>query len=338
MTSNASSNDETALHAPTAPGTTGAVRPLVSVVIACFNAERTLGETLASVAAQTLGDLEVFVVDDGSSDASRDIASRWAVADSRFHLVTMPRNGGPSLARRAGVERSAAPYVAFLDADDLWTPEHLAHHVAALRANEGLGVSFSPCAYIDDAGRPSGAGSRVHDGAVVAAELLSSNPTTTCSSLVVRRAVLDEVGHFRSDMTHAEDQEWLFRVVRAGWEVRGIKARTVAYRRSHTGLSADTTRMERGWRQFVDIARAGAPDVVAPALPGATAAMHFYWARQCAAAGSRRQVQRHLVEGLRASPSSALGAPGTAMFLAGASLSPFLAMRVADLARSASRG
>lgn len=320
-----------------AAGPATMLAPAVSVVIACYNAARTLEATLASVAGQSFGDFEVIIVDDGSKDGSQALAREWADADSRFRLLLSARNQGPSLARKSGVEQSRAGIIAFLDADDIWSPEHLALHVAALRANPDTGVSFSPCAYIDGSGQPAGGGSRILAEDVTAAELLGSNPTTTCSALVVHRAVFDEAGHFRSDMTHAEDQEWLFRVACSGWAIRPIAERTVAYRRAATGLSADTRKMEAGWHQLVASARTLAPQIVSQALPRATASMHFYWARQAAVGGSAQQVRRHFLHGLRSWLPSAVAMPGTAVYLAGACVSPSLAARLAAIARSAQR-
>jgi CDP-glycerol glycerophosphotransferase len=96
--------------------------PLISVVVPFHNNEDLLGDCLRSIAAQTLGDLEVIMVDDGSTDGSAEVARRQAEADPRFTLVSV-LNGGPGFARNRGVEQVSGEFLAFVDADDL-LPSH----------------------------------------------------------------------------------------------------------------------------------------------------------------------------------------------------------------------
>lgn len=98
---------------------------LVSVVIPCYNAAKTLASTLESVLAQSYRPIEVVVVDDGSSDESVAIARSFAPAVT----VVVQKNGGPASARNEGIRRCRGEYIAFVDADDLWFPEKLAVQV-----------------------------------------------------------------------------------------------------------------------------------------------------------------------------------------------------------------
>ncbi|MEO0525281.1 MAG: glycosyltransferase family 2 protein [Pseudomonadota bacterium] len=95
--------------------------PLVSVIIPAFNAEKTLQATLDSVCAQTHGNLEIFVVDDGSRDRTLGIAKAGASKDSRIRVISQ-ENCGVASARNAALERAQGDYVAWIDADDLWHP------------------------------------------------------------------------------------------------------------------------------------------------------------------------------------------------------------------------
>jgi len=92
--------------------------PRISVVVAFFNNEDDLGDCLDSIAAQSFGDLEVIMVDDGSSDHSAQIARAKAAADPRFTLL-QPGHGGPGGARNRGVERARGEFLAFVDGDDM---------------------------------------------------------------------------------------------------------------------------------------------------------------------------------------------------------------------------
>lgn len=99
-----------------------------SVVVALFNKQAFVAETLRTVLNQTFTDFEIICVDDGSTDES---ASRvLALADSRIILIHQP-NAGVSAARNAGIKRARGEWVAFLDADDLWAPDYLAEQYSA---------------------------------------------------------------------------------------------------------------------------------------------------------------------------------------------------------------
>src|SRR5262245_3610063 len=100
--------------------------PGLTVVTAAFNAVATIGDTLASIAAQTLPPDAVIVVDDGSTD---DTA---AVARAAGATVISTANAGAASARNTGVAASRTPWVAFVDADDVWTPDKLERQVAAM--------------------------------------------------------------------------------------------------------------------------------------------------------------------------------------------------------------
>ena len=103
-----------------------------SVVIPAFNAARTLAETLDSVMCQTLPAFEVIVVDDGSRDATVDVARGF----SGVRVISQP-NAGPGPAQNAGIAAATGEFCAFIDADDLWTPGAIAAQTAALERNAG---------------------------------------------------------------------------------------------------------------------------------------------------------------------------------------------------------
>src|SRR5580658_9572927 len=90
--------------------------PRISVVVPFYNNGDVLADCLQSIASQTFGDLEVIMVDDGSTDDGPQIARDLAAADPRFTLLTVP-NGGPGFARNQGVQRASGEFLAFVDGD-----------------------------------------------------------------------------------------------------------------------------------------------------------------------------------------------------------------------------
>lgn len=103
--------------------------PLVSIITPVYNAARWLPETVAAVRAQTLTDWEQILVDDGSTDASRELIEAAAAEDPRFRLLRTSGREGPAIARNLALDAARGRFIAFLDADDLWHPEKLARSV-----------------------------------------------------------------------------------------------------------------------------------------------------------------------------------------------------------------
>jgi len=118
-------------------------RSAVSVVLPAYNAARTLAGSIASVRAQTWSDWELIVVDDGSRDATAELAQELGRLDRRIRLIRQ-RNRGVSAARNAGIDAARGRYLAFLDADDRWLPRKLARQLEFMQS---IDSPFSATAY-----------------------------------------------------------------------------------------------------------------------------------------------------------------------------------------------
>lgn len=107
--------------------------PTVSIVLTSYNAERYLSSTIESVIAQSYSDWRLLVIDDCSTDRTRDIVSKYVDNDTRIQLHVLEKNsGGPALPRNVGVRLAKTPWIAFLDADDIWHPKKLEKQMEAL--------------------------------------------------------------------------------------------------------------------------------------------------------------------------------------------------------------
>jgi glycosyltransferase involved in cell wall biosynthesis len=149
--------------------------PAVSVVTPVWNAEGTLGEAVASLRAQTRGDWEMLLVDDGSTDGSRALAERLAAGEPRIRLLGWPDNRGAAAARNAGIRAARGRFIAFLDADDLWWPQKLAVQIGYM---EATGAPFTFAAVRPDRrrGPPLGRGARPRPGRPRAAAARQRHP------------------------------------------------------------------------------------------------------------------------------------------------------------------
>ncbi|HUC56199.1 MAG TPA: bifunctional glycosyltransferase family 2 protein/CDP-glycerol:glycerophosphate glycerophosphotransferase [Streptosporangiaceae bacterium] len=140
-------------------------KPTISVVVPFYNNVDLLGACLTSIAAQTMRDLQVIMVDDGSTDGSAAVAAAQAGADERFTLVRVP-NGGPGSARNHGIAAAEGEYLAFVDADDLLPPDAYATLLATLERTGSDFVSGGVLRLTAEGLVPSG----LHDQAIRAAK------------------------------------------------------------------------------------------------------------------------------------------------------------------------
>lgn len=109
--------------------------PAISVIIPVYNAEKHLVECLDSVCNQTLKDIEIICVNDGSTDSSPLILAKYAKDDSRIQLITQ-QNSGPGCARNRGISVAQGEYLAFIDSDDYWDPELLEKVYSKIKADD----------------------------------------------------------------------------------------------------------------------------------------------------------------------------------------------------------
>ena len=253
--------------------------PSISVVIPMYNSAGTIRQTIASVMTQTFRDFEIIAIDDGSHDLSAEIVESIAKWDVRIRLICKTNNGA-SAARNSGIRAARGCLVALLDADDIWAPDHLETHYNHFRANPSLGVSFSPVQFINADGTATNERSRPKLFGFKPSDLLSTNPCTTCSTMVVRHIAFHDIGMFQEQLMRAEDQEWLFRVSLSHWQIRGIDRPLVYYRNSPAGLSSDLEGMFAGFAAMLNFARHSAPEIVDQCGSLAAARMLRYLARR----------------------------------------------------------
>ncbi len=233
--------------------------PRFSVVIPAFNAERSVAATIRSVLAQTEKDLELIVVDDGSSDRTPEVVAELQ-ADPRVSLVHQD-NQGTAAARNTGIARARAAYVSFLDNDDLWMPTYLAEMGAALDRRPDAGFAYCDAWGLDDATgrvhgfseleryRPAPPESATHERLLVA--LVSEN--FVMSSTTVRREALDQVSGFDPTVRGTDDYDLWLRIALQGWAaVRGGSDPLLLQRGRSDSQSKDLRMMDDGMRTMLE--------------------------------------------------------------------------------------
>lgn len=177
------------------------------------NGERYLREALDSVLEQTLGDWQLLVVDDGSTDATSSILDNYARCDSRIMIERQPFQGQIKALVR-GLALVGGDYVARLDADDVMLPERLARQVEFMDRHPEVGLVGSAAELIDEHSRPFGRIRPPAEDAALRRVLIQRNPFIH-SSVFIRRSVLSLVGVYDSNLRDTEDYDLWLRIAQA---------------------------------------------------------------------------------------------------------------------------
>jgi len=253
----------TAIPSPI-PSKPAAKPPQVSIVIPAYNAAAYIAGTLDSVFAQTFADFEVVLVNDGSPDTDR-LEPELQPYLSRIRYFKQA-NRGPSAARNLGIREARGSYIAFLDADDLWLPQHLSRQVERLEKlekndekNKKLGLVYSDALHLRGDALIGTAFERVpQSGEVNLPSLLSEQCTINTSSVVVLRSALLEAGLFDESMSYCEDFDLWLRLAAIGTGMEYVREVQVGHRVGN-GLAASRELMKRGRvRAYQKFAASGA--------------------------------------------------------------------------------
>ena len=230
--------------------------PAVSVIISAYNGERYIRQALERALAQTFGDFEVLVIDDGSIDASAAIAQEFAARDPRVECIRQA-NMGLVGARNTAIRHARGRYFALFDCDDLWMPEHLQRAVAALEADPHLVLAYVDVRFVDEDGRLIrsflGEGEQDVPPADPFAAILLQHEHVPCPTAVLRRSAVERVGGFddRYNNLGCEDRDMWLRLARVG-KVRRIRHHGADYRVHGASMSRNAERMLKARHLLVE--------------------------------------------------------------------------------------
>ena len=229
---------------------------LISVVIPCYQGEKTLAETLTSVREQHLQDWECVVVNVGSTDRGPEIARHFARRDHRFRVLDQPR-GRAGAARNAGLGMAQGRYVHFLDADDVIYPSALEQLVEELQRSTDPTVVYSDSDYIDSQGERYG---HVRAAAQLDFESVAQSSPFVVHSAALPRSLVNDVGGFDEKLTTCEDWDLWIRVARAGGRFKKIDSILAGYRKD-PNPDRNSGDVERSLRATLSVLeRIGRPD------------------------------------------------------------------------------
>lgn len=233
--------------------------PKISVIIPAYNAERTIKETITTVQKQTFQDFELIVINDGSKDRTLEIVQ--SIKDERIKVFSY-ENGGVSTARNRGISRANGEYIAFLDADDLWTSDKLELQLAAFKKNPKAGVVYSWTRFMDV--DEQGEALSFHQSPPYAFEgnvydkLLVSDFIHSGSNTLIRKEAIDSVGEFDPACAGCEDWDYWLRLS-VCWHFVVVPKHQIFYRRSPSSASSKVEVMKKKALIAMDKAYQAAP-------------------------------------------------------------------------------
>ena len=239
--------------------------PRVSVMIPTFNCARFLGLAIDSVLAQTYHDYEIVVVDDGSTDNTRECIAKYGVKVRYFHQT----NQGLSAARNLALDYATGEFIAYVDADDLWFPGKLEAQVTFLDSHPECGLVHTEVSVIDEQGKVLHARFNQETGRSVPQGKCLNDLLQNCHiqvpSVMERRNWLDKAGRFDLRLVAAQDYLHWIMLALAGAEVGYIDQALALYRWRQSSLMSSQSRVVR---DLCTIYRILLMETMAAKLPG----------------------------------------------------------------------
>lgn len=216
----------------------------VDILIPAYNTARFLPAALESVEAQTFTDWRILLIDDGSTDGTRDVVAPFRKRLGPKFEYIWKANAGLSAARNTGLSLASAEFIALLDADDVWLPERLAESVRSLEQAPAAGLSYGFVSRVD----PEGNIVSTHDELKPDAEgsiprsIYTRRIDLPCPTITFRRECTERVGGFDETMRATEDRDLWLRIAQK-YEVARIPRIIAYYRTSPAAMTTDVKRM-----------------------------------------------------------------------------------------------
>lgn len=210
---------------------------LVSIIVPVYNVKKYITATIESVLAQTYTNWELLLIENGSTDGTREFLEQYLQEnqDDRIRYVAMGENAGAAAARNYGMDLSSGRFVAFLDSDDLWQKEKLEHQVAFMKKHDAA-FSFTGYEFADETG--TGTGKVVYVPKTLCYKKALQNTTIFTSTVMFDTKKLSK-DRLHMPLVKSEDTALWWRILRSGETAYGLQENLVLYRRIANSLSSN---------------------------------------------------------------------------------------------------
>lgn len=234
------------------------MEPLVSIIMPCYNAERYVAQSIESVLAQTYQNWELLITDDGSTDKSVEIVSKYCIKDDRISILVPDEHQGIARTRNMSIARAKGKFVAFLDSDDIWYSEKLEKQVGYMLEND---VAFTYSSYEIIDAQCNSKNRVVKDAGVVSYKKYLRNTIICCGTVVVDK---EKTGHFATPIIKtSEDMSLWLSIMKRGFDAYPVPGPLHKYR--ITPGSASSNKFKAAcdvWRVYRKIEKLSLPTSV----------------------------------------------------------------------------
>jgi hypothetical protein len=273
-----------------------------------FNRARYLVDAVDSVLAQTVRDLELVVIDDGSTDETPALVAAAAARDARVQYTRQP-NQGLAAARNHGLRLARGDYLAFLDSDDEYLPTALEDHLAVFAHQPGLGMAIGGYEYVDESGTPLGRRCPWQERGTLALRDWLFNCYAMPGAVVIRRAWLERAGPFDGNALGANDWDMFLRLAQLGCPMDWTRETVCRYRQHSGGMTREVAQQRDGALRALEkvFAKPDLEPEIAALEGRARAWVYVVYARQAYDHGQTGQAEQDLRQALRLDPNLAGG-------------------------------
>lgn len=220
--------------------------PLISIIMAAYNSERTIAEAIQSVQAQTYREWELNVINDCSTDSTSKIIQEISINDDRIHVIDNRTNMGASMSRKIGMEAATGEWIAILDSDDLWDSEKLAKQMDLVKKTNA-DLVYTGSSFIDVDGNKLDWTLQAPE-TITRKQLLKQNLISN-SSVLVRKDLYQKY-YVLGDQMHEDFAIWL-KLLGDGYSARGINEPLLIYRLSQNSKSGNKLKAARmNWNTY----------------------------------------------------------------------------------------
>lgn len=221
---------------------------VISIITPAYNAEKTILKTIESVRVQTHTHWELIIINDGSQDNTFKVVN--SIEDSRIKIFNYP-NGGVATARNRGIEKATGDYIAFLDADDFWTPNKLELQLQALQQNPQANVAYSWTYFLYEATGICSPNEPVNYQGNVYTQLLLNNFLCSGSNPLVSRQAINSVGLFDPSFPHCADWDYYLRLA-AKWDFVVVPQHQIYYLQSSNSMTSKVAAIEKQLAEMLE--------------------------------------------------------------------------------------
>ncbi len=214
------------------------MQPRISIITPVFNRENVIQETIESVQKQTFTDYEHIIIDDGSTDSSKDIIIKYAANDSRIKPVFLAENSGGYVGkvRNAAIKQAKGELIAFIDSDDLWMENKLELQIRQIERND-TDITYHPIYRFEgDISNVNNIYGKTLRKDYFFPELFENGGYPPITSILMKKSIFDEVGYFDETMRLSEDHDLILRISMNNFRFDYISEPLGYFRRGHESL------------------------------------------------------------------------------------------------------